>query len=80
MKGKRMKMSRHTTSVHYAKFFGRIRPAVMDDFGTLIPLSLYNFYNLLSVTERISPEKKKKGRQQNEEKHPQVSGSRTRQE
>ena len=39
---KTIKMSRHTTSVHYALFFGRIRPAIMDDFGNLIPLSLYN--------------------------------------
>ena len=31
-----------TTSVHYVEFFGRIRPAIMDDFGTLIPLNLYN--------------------------------------
>lgn len=37
-----IKMSRHTTSVHYAEFFGRIHPAIMDDFGTLIPLNLYN--------------------------------------
>ena len=44
-KGKRMrtiKMSRHTTSVHYANFFGHIRPAIMDDFGNLVPLNLYN--------------------------------------
>lgn len=44
-KGRKMRtieMSRHTTSVHYANFFGHIRPAIMDDFGTLIPLNLYN--------------------------------------
>ncbi len=41
-RGRRMKMSRHTTSVHYALFSGRIHPAIMDDFGTLIPLNLYN--------------------------------------
>lgn len=38
-----IKMSRHTTSVHYANFFGHIRPAIMDDFGNLVPLNLYNF-------------------------------------
>lgn len=37
-----IKMSRHTTSVHYAFFLDRIRPAIMDDFGTLVPLNLYN--------------------------------------
>ena len=31
-----------TTSVHYAFFLDRIRPAIMDDFGTLVPLNLYN--------------------------------------
>ena len=40
---KTIEMSRHTTSVHYANFFGHIRPAVMDDFGNLVPLNLYDF-------------------------------------
>ena len=38
-----MKPSKVSTSVHYAHFYGRIRPAIMDDFGNLVPL---NFYNL----------------------------------
>jgi hypothetical protein len=37
-----MEQSKYSTSVYYATFFGRIRPAIMDDFGTLIPLNLYN--------------------------------------
>ncbi len=39
---KTIKMSRHTTSVHYAEFFGQIRASIMDDFGNLVPLNLYN--------------------------------------
>lgn len=38
-----MKPSKVSPSVHYAPFYGRIRPAIMDDFGTLVPL---NFYDL----------------------------------
>lgn len=34
---------KYSLSVHYALFYGRIRPAIMDDFGTLVPL---NFYDL----------------------------------
>lgn len=44
-KGKGMRtiqFSRYSPSICYALFFGRIRPAIMDDFGNLIPLSLYN--------------------------------------
>jgi len=45
-KGREMRIieySKHSTSVHHAPFYGSIRPAIMDDFGTLVPL---NFYNL----------------------------------
>ena len=38
-----IKYSKHNTSVYCTNFFGNIRPAIMDDFGTLVPL---NFYNL----------------------------------
>ena len=40
---KSMKPSKVSPSVHHAIFFGRICPAIMDDFGNLVPL---NFYNL----------------------------------
>lgn len=36
-----MKPSEVSPSIHYANFFGSIRLAIMDDFGTLIPLKFY---------------------------------------
>lgn len=33
---------KYNPSVHYANFFRVIRPAIMDDFGTLIPLKFYD--------------------------------------
>ena len=37
-----MEQSKYSTSVYYAAFYGSIHPAIMDDFGNLVPLNLYN--------------------------------------